>query len=247
MTRTVERALSILDAFDADHPRLTLQQIGERIGLSKATTFRLVNSLSDAGYLVRLENQDYSLSLKLVRMAGVVCSTLSIQDIAKPFMSELSQRTGEAVTLNTIVGHERLCIDLVQSPSPLMVFVRRGEHVPLHLGATAKILLAYMPPDELEAVLDKVGNTAKFSRKALYRQLKQFRNQGYAHTSGERVVGITAVSVPLHDGSGRVRYCLAISGPAVRLDSRVDEFIRLALKTGADISARLGADAMAAT
>ena len=95
--RAVDRIFSVLDAFTPDRPKLTLQEISERIDLSKATTFRLVNSLSDAGYLVRLDDQRYCLSMKLVKLAGVVASGLSVRDIAHPVMLEIGRETGETV------------------------------------------------------------------------------------------------------------------------------------------------------
>ena len=79
MIRTVERAFAIFEAFDDKQPMLSLQEIGNRIGLSKATTYRLVNCLYDLGYLVRLEDNRYCLSLKLTRLSGLVRSTLGFR------------------------------------------------------------------------------------------------------------------------------------------------------------------------
>ena len=86
MIRAVERAFAIFEAFDHKHTMLTLQEIGKRIGLSKATTYRLVNCLYDLGYLVRLEDNRYCLSLKLTRLSGLVRSTIGIRDVAQPIM-----------------------------------------------------------------------------------------------------------------------------------------------------------------
>ena len=94
MIRAVERALAIFDAFDPAHTMLTLQEIGQRIGLSKATTYRLVNCLYDLGYLVRLDDNRYCLSLKLTRLSGMVRSTIGIREIARPIMLNLVQKTG---------------------------------------------------------------------------------------------------------------------------------------------------------
>ena len=81
MVRAVTRALAILDAFHETRPSLTMQQIGSHIGMPKATTFRLVQTLEKAGFLIRLEDQRYCLSFKLLRLAGLVRSALPIRDI----------------------------------------------------------------------------------------------------------------------------------------------------------------------
>jgi IclR family KDG regulon transcriptional repressor len=240
MMRAVERALSIFDAFDAANPTLTLQGIGARIGLSKATTYRLVNSLNDCGYLVRVGNHKYSLSLKFVRLAGLVRSTLTVRDIARPIMTEVSEATGETVVLNTVQGHERVCIEVVETPAALMHIVRAGEHVPLIHGATGKILMAYMTDAERDKVIDAAKDAKSINRKTYMAQLKRFRKQGYSHTSGERAMGVTAISVPIFNMEGRVNDCLTLSGPSIRMDSRIEEFKAIMTKAGASISSMLG-------
>ena len=95
MIRAVERALSIFEAFTPQRTSLSLMEIGTRTKLSKATAYRLVSCLDKAGYLVRLENQQYCLSLKLLGLAGIVRSTLSIKDL---------QIDGERVKCQTLLG-----------------------------------------------------------------------------------------------------------------------------------------------
>src|SRR5262245_60158468 len=152
MIRAVERALSIFEAFTPQHSSLSLMEIGTRTKLSKATAYRLVSCLDQAGYLVRLENQQYCLSLKLLGLAGIVRSTLSIRDLARPGMTALAKSTGETITLNTVAGNERLCIEVLDTPAPLMTIVKQGERAPLNYGATGKILLAYLEQKRIDAL-----------------------------------------------------------------------------------------------
>lgn len=242
MMRAVERALSIFDAFDTENPTLTLQGIGARIGLSKATTHRLVNSLNASGYLVRVGNHKYSLSLKFVRLAGLVRSTLTVRDIARPVMTEIADATGETIVLNTVSGNERICIEVIETPAALMHIVKPGEHVPLVHGATGKILLAHMDDKQVEKILNSSKDNKTINRKAFFAQLKKFRKQGFSHTSGERALGVTAISVPLFSIDGSVNDCLTLSGPSIRVDPRVEEFKKIMLKAGAAISNMLGAE-----
>lgn len=239
MTRAVERALAIFDAFAADRQSLTLQEIGEQIGMPKATTFRLVNTLQRSGFLVRLEDQRYSMSLKIVRLAGLVRSTISVRDIARPIMVEVSRKIGETVTLNTRLGFERIYIDVVETPASLMTIVKPGEHVSLLFGATAKLLLAYMPEEEIDSVI-KATAPPGMDVTALMSDLAAYRRDGFAHTSNQRVAGVTAIAVPLLDGAEEVHYSLAITGPGVRMDERVPMMIDVLTDAGAQISALMG-------
>jgi len=240
MIRAVGRALAIFDAFDNEHLSLTLQELSERIRMPKTTTFRLVATLERAGFLIRMDNQQYCLSLKLARLGGLVRGTLSIREIARPVMFQVNEQTQETVTLNTIVGTERMVLEVVDTPSPLMSMARLGQHQPLFLGAAGRIVMAYMEPGELEKVLKK-NAPPDFDRAAVDRELARFRRQGYALTRGQRVPGLTAIAVPLFDMHDGVPHSLALTGPSVRMDARESELAEIMLAAGRDVSTRLGA------
>lgn len=241
MIRAVGRALAIFDAFDNEHLSLSLQEIAERIRMPKTTAFRLVATLERAGFLIRMDNQRYSLSLKLARLGGLVRSTLGIRDIARPVMLQVNEQVSETITLNAIVGNDRMVLDVVDTPSPLMSMARPGERMPLLLSASARVLMAYMPPEELERVLAANVKSADFDRAALDRELARFRKQGYGISRGQRVPGLTAIAVPIFDIHDQVRYCLSVTGPSVRIDSRDHELAEIMIAAGRDISSRLGA------
>ncbi|MGN5477985.1 helix-turn-helix domain-containing protein [Cupriavidus basilensis] len=104
MMRSVQRILAVFESFTAERSSLTLQEIADRIELPKSTTFRIVQSLDQAGYLVRLEDQQYCLSFRFTRLAGLVKSTLGIREIARPILVELAEKTKETISLHTISG-----------------------------------------------------------------------------------------------------------------------------------------------
>ena len=241
MIRAVGRALAIFDAFDNAHLSLSLQEIAERIQMPKTTAFRLVATLERAGFLIRMDNQQYCLSLKLARLGGLVRGTLSIREIARPVMLEVNRQTQETITLNTVVGTDRMVLEVVDTPSPLMSMARLGEHMPMFLGASSRILMAHMEPDELERVVAKNTAGAEFDRAAFDRELARFRKQGYALSRGQRVQGLTAIAAPLFDLQGKVRHCVALTGPSVRVDARDLDLAEIMMNAGREISTRLGA------
>lgn len=241
MIRAVGRALAIFDAFDNEHLSLSLQEIAERIRMPKTTAFRLVNTLERAGFLIRMDNQQYCLSLKVARLGGLVRSTLSIREIARPIMLEVNRLTQETITLNTVMGTDRMVLEVVDTPSPLMSMARLGQHMPLLLGASSRIIMAYMEPDELERVLKANTKGVDIDRAALERELARFRKQGYALSRGQRVPGLTAISVPLFDINGKVRNSLSLTGPSIRVDPIDLDLAEIMMTAGRDISTRLGA------
>jgi IclR family transcriptional regulator, KDG regulon repressor len=108
-------------------------------------------------------------------------------------------------------------------------------------GATGKILLAYLGKPEFEKIFRESAPNQRPNRALLEKQLVQYRKQGYAHTTSERVQGVTAISVPLREMNGQVRYCISITGPAIRVDRHADEFIALLLNASKVVSSQMGA------
>ena len=143
----------------------------------------------------------------------MVRSTIGIREIARPMMLDIVKQTGETVTLNTVANNQRLCIEVFDTPSPLMSIVRPGEQTSLLHGATGKMLLACLPPSEFEQVWRATPPGKRPDRAKLEKDLALYRKQGFALTSSERVPGVTAISVPLYDVNGKVRYSLVSPAP----------------------------------
>lgn len=247
MMRAVQRTLAIFDCFTSERTSLTLQEIANRIRLPKSTTFRLAQSLDEAGYLVRLDNQEYCLSFRFTRLAGLVKSTLDIRQIARPAMVELARKAGETVTLNLVSERHRICIEVIDTPSPLMSVTKPGERVRLADGATAKTLMAWLPKAELQQALSHATKATGKKRTELSKELARIRDARYAVTHGERVLGLTAISAPIEERDGAVCHCITVTGPTVRLQPREREVVRLVTRAAADISRRLGAELQSAT
>jgi DNA-binding IclR family transcriptional regulator len=99
-----------------------------------------------------------------------------------------------------------------------------------------------MEPPELEQVLKvNTKGVEGFDRVAFDREVVRARRQGYAISRGTRVPGLTAIAVPIFDINNQVPYCLAVTGPSVRIDPRDLELADIMMGAGRDISNRLGA------
>ncbi|MGE4218738.1 MAG: IclR family transcriptional regulator [Alphaproteobacteria bacterium] len=240
MVRTLRRSLDILEAFDEAHRRMTVAEISEQIGLSRTTSLRLVQSLESAGYLVRLADQRYCLSLKLLDLARNVDSTLDIRAIVQPRLQELVYLTGETVALNMRHGLERICIDVAIPNTHLVRVVATGERVPLPIGAIGRVLSAYLDPTELERVIAGGHAGPRFDHTRFLESLATIRMRGYDIAWGERIAGTTAIAAPLFDSQGRVGHCLCVLGPSVRMDGREDAIIQQLVSEARTISRQLG-------
>lgn len=238
--RSVTRALSILECFDADRPSLALHQISQRLELAKSTTYRLLSTLVESGYVVQKENSEYCLSFQLLRLGGIVGSSLEITDIARPELVKLSAATNETVEISMLSDSERICVDVIESPSPLKSIVRIGERLPLHRGATGLVFMAALPEQKLTTILDNLPEELVARRELVREQIAQVRRRGYALTSGQRVTGASALAAPVRGMSGQVEYCLTITGPTSRFRGREPEFAAALVRGCNAISSRMG-------
>ncbi len=241
MMRSVQRILAVFESFTSTKNSLTLQEIADHIELPKSTVFRILRSLEQSGYLVRLEDQRYCLSFRFTRLAGLVKSTLDIRAIAHPYMVELAEKTKETVAIFTVVGRNRVCIDsAATSSSQLRSVMQPGEQIPLQLGSGSKTLMAYLPKDELTPLLASITRTTKRAQSDMLAELATIREQGHAVSHGERLLGLSAIAVPIWDVNEEVHYCLAVNGPTVRIQMHEKEFIKLVKRAAADISRQFG-------
>src|SRR5687767_967575 len=195
--RTVSRAFAVFDCFSAAQPKLTLQEIADRLGLAKSTTFRMVNAVEEIGYLVRLGDQRYALSLKLARLGALAQATLDVRQIARPAMEQLARSARESVTLFTIEGAEYICLDVCSPPAPVQGLNRPGQRNPLNLGAASLVLMAYQPESALKRIVPIVARRMRHSQRDLRSIIENVKKQEYAVSHGGAIPGLSAMSVPL--------------------------------------------------
>jgi DNA-binding IclR family transcriptional regulator len=240
MMRAVQRTLAVFESFTAERSSLSLQELSARIGLPKSTAFRLVQSLEKAGYLVRLDDQHYCLSLRFTRLAGLVKSTLDIRTIARPVMKELAQATKETVSLQTASQGQRVCVDVVAAESALQNVTQPGEQVPLLAGASSKMLIAHMPTAQVAPIVAQIARLTNRSEADVQTELVGVRQRGYAISHGERVLGVSAVAAPIAGLEGTGTYCLSLGGPTIRVQGREEELVTQIARAAAEISQQYG-------
>jgi len=246
-TQTLLRAISILDCFSPDKTELGVRELARHLGLSRSTVGRLLTTMHTAGILSQNPTLGaYALGPKVLAWASVYTGALDVRAKALPALKELHRLTRESMTLYILDGNERVCVERIESPEHIRVFVRLGERMPLHAGASGKVLLAFLPAERRDALLKSIPlsrltpNTI-VSRVQLVRELATIRKQGYAVSVGERVLGAASVAAPIYGAEGNVVAALNITGPMPRVtDAKLSEYVPLVLKATAKISREMG-------
>lgn len=223
--RAVERALDILLCFTKQRD-LSLTEIAGEISLHKSTVHRLLTTLEEKGFVIRdSATEKYRLGLKIWELSVHLSEGDEPAILLQPRMEQLRDRLGETVSLYLLDGTDRLRIQAVQSNQAIRRVAPVGARLPLFVGASSKVLVAYAPDEVLQSVLNSPEWPSSVDRAEYIAQLERIREIGYATSYEEREPGAAAVSVPILNRKGELAAALSVSGPVSRMSQQTLEEI----------------------
>jgi DNA-binding IclR family transcriptional regulator len=221
--QVLERAFTVLGLFTREHPEWTTTEAARATGLPIPTAHRILTTLRWHGLLVRDDlTKSYRLGWAAVDLGDRARVAVDLSRIATPTLARLAEQTGETALL--MVPNDRrdraICLERVESSQPLRLSIEPGRELPLHAGASQKVLLAFMQPQEREAVLaeplQQLCRATIVNPEFLREHLRAIRRRGWAISSEENNIGAWGVALPILDGRGRVLASLGLAGPTAR-------------------------------
>ncbi|MFB9274941.1 IclR family transcriptional regulator [Cohnella cellulosilytica] len=223
--RAVERALDVLLCFASGH-EWGLTEIAVKVGLHKSTIHRLLATLEDRGFVTRdPSTEKYRLGLSVLELSANLSRSDDPSVVLLPEMERLRDELSETVSLYVRDRSERVRIQAVQSTQAIRRVATVGARLPLSVGASSKVLLAFADPGVRDAVLSDPAWPAQLDREIFVKQLDDILAAGYATSFEEREPGAAAVSAPIFNRSGKLVAALSVSGPSNRLTpERMHEF-----------------------
>lgn len=241
----LEKATQILDVVAESADPATLTSIAHRLGQPRSSTHRLLSELVQLGLLFRVGTANYAPGPRLARWGEAASGGRDIVRLSKGAMVRLRDEVGESVHLYVRQRDRRVCVSAVEGNYELRHFTEVGRPLPLSVGASGKLLLAFADPatraQELRRVAAAPLSPRAPSVKELTSQLEEIRRTDWAMSFGEREEGLAAAAVPIRDPAGAVSAALAISGPTARLSVHRFEGLRPQLSAAAhEISAAQG-------
>ncbi|MEU6292071.1 IclR family transcriptional regulator [Streptomyces sp. NPDC046988] len=212
-----ERLLSVLGAFDHEHPALSLTEISRRAGLSLTTAHRLVRALTRWGALERDASGVYHVGLRLWEVAALAPRGLALRQVALPYLEDLYEATHENVQLAVRDGGEVVYIEWLAGRSSVGVHIRVGARWPLHATGVGLALLAHGEPEFQEAY--RAGPLASFTPYTitdpglLRRVLAEVRRTGAAVSDRQVTDDALSVAAPLYGPDGKVTAAVSVVVP----------------------------------
>ncbi len=248
INQSLAHGLDILLLYDTSHPIFTVAEISKRLGYSQSKTYRLIRTFVKYG-LIKEDSGTarYSLGLNALRLGLLAQQHFNISMIARPFMKELSLLSKETVVLTAVNGTKGIVIERVESEEPIRYSLfQPGASLPLHCGASSKILMAYLSEEDWDRIINKEGlkrytpNTIT-DMGQLKAHLKEIRKKGYAFSDQEVDRDVRAMAAPILNGMGELEAGLSVAGPAYRINKKkVSRITKSVMEYAKKISNQIG-------
>ncbi len=222
---SLARGLSVLEAFAQEMPQMTISQLSNKTGLSRAAVRRCLYTLSKLGYAGAEDGQRYSLRPKMLTLSHTYTVSNTLASAAQPILERLSEQHHESFSVATLDGDEIVYIARAQGgPTQRLMSVdlHVGSRLPAYCTSMGRVLIASQPPDVVDKYLARVHIrplTPKTvnSVDKLKLLLRNVRRNGYAMCDQEFEMGLRSIAVPVYAPSGKVIATVNLSGNAQRM------------------------------
>jgi IclR family transcriptional regulator, pca regulon regulatory protein len=219
--QSLSRGLTVLQAFNAERPAMTLADMSRATGLTRATARRLLHTLVALGF-VCTDGRTFELTPRVLDLGFAYVSSLQLPDIAQPFMEALSDRVHESVSASVLDGAQIVYVARVNTQRIMGISLAIGSRLPAAWTSMGRVLLAGLPDPQLDAFLDGLVVSELTAQsitdvEALRSEIHTVRGQGYALIDQELEVGIRSVAAPLRDRRGRTLAAINVGTHAARV------------------------------
>jgi IclR family pca regulon transcriptional regulator len=237
---SLARGLEVLGAFNVDAPSMTLSEVAQATGLTRATARRFLLTLADLGY-VRSDGRQFTLAPRVLGLGFSYLSGLSIPKLAQPHLESVSRILGESTSASILDGIDIVYIARVPTRRIMTVGISIGTRFPAYATSMGRVLLAGLPNDRLETLLGGIAPAAITSStlttvEALRAELEAVRENGFSLVDQELEEGLRSLAVPLHQSEAVVAAInVSTSVSTTSLERMRDEMLPAMLNAAAAI------------
>ena len=239
------KGFAILDLI-AREPGLGFAAIRDRLGLPSSSCHHLIATLCQVGALQARADRGYVLGLRLFELGSIAANQRQLNELALPALKQLAQDVQLTCHLGVREGDEAVYLLKVEGLREIRVNTWVGKRLSLHSSSLGKVLLAWLPPAELDAVLarhDWQQKTAAtlVDADAFRAHLRQVKARGWAVDDQEDLANIRCVAAPVRDARGDVVAALSAVGTILDIAAeRVAPLAEQISETARQLSRQLG-------
>jgi len=244
--QSLDRAIRVLDIV-AEGDGVSLTHISRRAGLSPSTVHRILATLEQHDLLQQERDRGHWLiGVRTFQIGNAFLRNRKVSEVARPFMRDLMEATGETVSLAIEDDNSAVFIAQLECHSPVRTFHRPGSRVAMHASAVGKALLASQDTRAVRRYLEHAG-LPKFTDKtmvdpaAFERELLITRQRGWSLDDEERIIGMRCVGAAIQNEHCEALAAVSISGPTARMTpDRISEWGAMVKRCAAAITLAIG-------
>ena len=219
---SLARGLIVIQAFTQQAPQMTISQLSVKTGLSRAAVRRCLYTLTKLGFAGAEDGSRYSLRPRMLSLSNTFTASNPLSTAAQPILERMSAALRESFSVATLDGEDIVYIARTTITRVMSVDLHIGSRLPAYCTSMGRVLLAYLPTEQLEQYLARVVLTPHTTRtvnsiEKLRLALRNVRRNGYALVDQEYEVGLRSLAVPVYSPSGRVVATVNLSGNAPRM------------------------------
>jgi IclR family pca regulon transcriptional regulator len=217
----LEKGLAVIEAFDQERPRLTISDVAERTGLTRAAARRYLITLTHLGFVTQ-DRKMFALAPKVLRLAQSYMHSARLPRVLQPELQKLAYTLKEASAAGVLDGGDVICIAATSAGRVISSTLQPGSRVPAYCTSNGRVLVASLPQDEVDdwiasqALLPLTAHTI-VNPDRLRVELARVCQQGWASVDQEFELGLRTVAVPLKNYRGETVAALNISVHATRM------------------------------
>lgn len=222
---SVGKAFAVLKSFTSEAFELTLSEVAARADLDRGTAFRLIQTLTELGYLQAVpQSRRFRLGVACLDLGYTVLSHGSLRTIVEPLLRDLVPEVGDAASLGILDGGDVIYLARVGAGLDRHKMDRRpGTRIPAYSAALGHAMLAHLGRNEQIERLEsrprvKLSERTLTDLDALLARLDQVKKKGHAVSDGENAYGLRTLATPILDAQGFVIAGLSVTVDAMRMD-----------------------------
>lgn len=219
---SLARGLTVIQAFDKNHGRLTLTEVAKRTDLNRATARRFLFTLNALGY-VESDGKLFWLSPKILELGYAYLASQPIVDTVQPFIERVSNETGESCSVSVLDGLDVVYIARYLTHHIMSVTLNVGTRLPAFVTSMGRVLLAQKATFEIDEILansqlKKYTEHTLVDRDQIKGELERARVQGYSIVNQELELGLRSIAVPICNQRGQVVAAINVGTQAARIE-----------------------------
>jgi IclR family pca regulon transcriptional regulator len=237
----LEKGLAVIEAFDQERPRLTISEVAERTGLTRAAARRYLLTLTHLGFMHQ-ERKMFALAPRVLRLAQSYLHSARLPRVVQPALFELANTLKEASVACVLDVDDVICIAATSGGRSVSPAMQPGDRVPAYCTANGRVLVAALPSERSEAwlaqqTLRPLTPHTITRPERLRAELQRTREQGYATVDQELVLGTRVLSVPLTNWRGDTVAAMNLTVHASRMS--IDDLVASGLPSLRQAQAQL--------